>query len=193
MRSPRRKHQSLGLPSPIGLFDEPSLRALQPHLLAAVGWPVGSPPGWIRCPNNKVPKQQAVRISLLASADTLNVRRTPERTNTTQPTLGEQPNVLDDRLGAQLGARSRLPFNPIGEQVAAIAWGMRRHTIGICRLPPSGGRISPLIDLIPAPVSFPASGYRRRVGKRASINRLWLEIRHVIATEKNGWEVPCSS
>ncbi len=137
MRSPRRKHQSLGLPSPIGLFDEPSLRALQPHLLAAVGWPVGSPPGWIRCPNNR---QFGY---LFASADTLNVRRAPERTNTTQPTLGEQPYVLDDRLGAQLGAGSRLPFNPIGEQVAAIAWGMRRYTIGICRLPPSGGRISP--------------------------------------------------
>ena len=79
---------------------------------------------------------------LVAVADTLHFRRAAERVSATQPTLSEQLQVMEARLGVQLIERSRsnVLLTPIGLEVLEIGRRMLRDAQHIRDITGSIGR-----------------------------------------------------
>jgi LysR family transcriptional regulator, hydrogen peroxide-inducible genes activator len=79
---------------------------------------------------------------LVAVADTLNFRQAAERTGSTQPTLSEQLQTLEARLGAQLVERDRTKvlLTPVGAQVVDIARRILNDVAEMRGITAGGGR-----------------------------------------------------
>ena len=79
---------------------------------------------------------------LVAVADTRHFRRAAERVSATQPTLSEQLQVMEARLGVQLIERSRsnVLLTPIGLEVLEIGRRMLRDAQHIRDITGSIGR-----------------------------------------------------